>query len=64
MNPKIEKSLDYLDKIENLIDKLSYESSYPDDFIEDIGLSISDLRDKLESAEDQEGVDSEDSDEE
>ena len=63
MNPKIEKALDYVEKIENIIDKLSYESTFSDDFIEEVGNMLSDLKEKLESSED-EFQDQEDSDEE
>jgi hypothetical protein len=63
-DPKIEKALDYVDKIQNIVDKLSYESSYSDEFIEDVGTILSDLKDKLENAEDESEPNNDDSDEE
>ncbi len=63
-DPKIEKALDYVDKIQNIVDKLSYESSYSDEFIEDVGTILSDLKDKLENAEDESETNDDDSDEE
>ena len=64
MDKKIEKCLDYVEKMENIIDKLSYESNYSDEFIEEVGNKLSDLKDTLESSEDDDSTSNEDSDEE